>query len=210
MQGRTHLAAGTALALALLKPDTPAALVSGAAAAAIGSIISDIDEGKSGSRNDAVRAGAVLLAVAAVSLMADRIWNLGILQKLLSRVGSEHRIFALLFFILLCCIGVLSKHRSFMHSFLGMLLLASCVYVLYPELAPYFLAGFASHLALDFLNRRGEMLLFPMRKRYSLKIAGSDGLLNKVLLIAGFAFLIIVIYTSQPFRELLARTGEII
>ncbi len=44
----------------------------------------------------------------------------------------------------------------------------SCVGVFLPMLVPYFGIAFASHLALDFLNHKGEQLLYPYRKRFSL------------------------------------------
>lgn len=47
MLGRTHFFIGTAAALAVLQPQTVPALVTGAGAAAIGSLISDIDVGTS-------------------------------------------------------------------------------------------------------------------------------------------------------------------
>ena len=47
MLGRTHFFIGTAAALAVLQPQTVPVLVTGAGAAAIGSLISDIDVGTS-------------------------------------------------------------------------------------------------------------------------------------------------------------------
>ena len=53
MQGKTHLAVGSALALALLPPAGMHTLIIGTGAAALGSVVSDIDSGHSGAGQDA-------------------------------------------------------------------------------------------------------------------------------------------------------------
>ena len=61
----------------------------------------------------------------------------------------------------------------------------SCVGVFLPMLVPYFGIAFASHLALDFLNHKGEQLLYPYRKRFSLGICSASGLMNRLFLFCG-------------------------
>lgn len=53
MLGRTHFFVGTALSLAVMQPQSMASLVAGVGAAAIGSMISDIDSGTSQAHQEA-------------------------------------------------------------------------------------------------------------------------------------------------------------
>lgn len=61
----------------------------------------------------------------------------------------------------------------------------SCVGVFLPMLVPYFGIAFASHLALDFLNHKGEQLFYPYRKRFSIGICSASGLVNRLFLLCG-------------------------
>ena len=106
-------------------------------------------------------------------------------------------------FILLCSLGVLSGHRTFTHSFASLLLFSLSFHLLLPAYSGFFIIGFASHLILDWLNYRGIMLFYPLRTRFSLKLCRSDGIVNRVLLITGIIALVLLIYESEPVRQLL-------
>ena len=82
MLGRTHFFIGTAAALAVLQPQTVPALVTGAGAAAIGSLISDIDVGTSQAHRDADKIITATVAVAALTILAEYKLNLGIYRRL--------------------------------------------------------------------------------------------------------------------------------
>ena len=77
MLGRTHFFIGTAAALAVLQPQTVPVLVTGAGAAAIGSLISDIDVGTSQAHRDADKIITATVAVAALTILAEYKLNLG-------------------------------------------------------------------------------------------------------------------------------------
>jgi hypothetical protein len=47
------------------------------------------------------------------------------------------------------------------------------------------------------------MLFYPLRTRCSLKLCRSDGIVNRILLIAGIIALVLLIYESEPVRQLL-------
>jgi len=195
MQGKTHLVTGTALALFLLCPSERGALVAGAGVAAIGSVISDIDEDHSKSHSGTVKTGAVLIGIICILILLDRVLKLDLLgyvrsMEAMSSPGSV----ALICLVLLICFGILSPHRSFMHSFIGMVLTGLCVRGLLPELYVYYLIGFASHLLLDFFNKKGEMLFYPLRARFCIGICRAGGFVDSVLFTAGFAALTIVVY----------------
>ena len=84
MLGRTHFFIGTAAALAVLQPQTVPVLVTGAGAAAIGSLISDIDVGTSQAHSDADKIITATVAVAALTILAEYKLNLGIYRRLTS------------------------------------------------------------------------------------------------------------------------------
>ena len=86
MLGRTHFFIGTAAALAVLQPQTVPVLVTGAGAAAIGSLISDIDVGTSQAHSDADKIITATVAVAALTILAEYKLNLGIYRRLTSLV----------------------------------------------------------------------------------------------------------------------------
>lgn len=205
MLGRTHFSVGIAAALAVMQPDSMQVLLAGTGAAALGSIISDIDADTSEVHRGANRIIAASVLTAVIVAAADGVWHIGIAARIL-RDSSMQRIGAgLLAFLLICIIGKQTPHRSFMHSFLAMFLLGLAVNQIMPAVTPYFLIGFASHLALDLLNRKGEKLFFPLRKGFCLHLCSSHGIVNKWMGIAGTAASILLFLGSQPVVSLLQR-----
>ena len=81
--GKTHMAIGIAAALLFLQPDNLQDMVLGSGIAAVGSVISDIDIGTSESHKDANKISALAAAAAAAVVVLDRLWNLGLAQKIL-------------------------------------------------------------------------------------------------------------------------------
>jgi len=153
--GKTHMAVGVAVSLILVHPATLPELVLGTGVAAIGGVISDIDIGTSDSRKELNK--IICLVVAAVVMIAasEYIWNLGIYQKLMMKYSSDTRMYgSILAFVVICMFGMITPHRSFMHSFLSAFLLFSCVEVFLPMMLPYFGIAYLSHLALDLLNKK--------------------------------------------------------
>ncbi|MDO4620466.1 MAG: metal-dependent hydrolase [Lachnospiraceae bacterium] len=202
MQGKTHFMIGTAAALFILQPSELPVLVAGGAAAGLGSVISDIDAGRSSAGAEAVKVIAVSVMLSVSVILADMYLNLGIYEKLILR-GSSHSaaVTPVLLFLLLCSFGMLTPHRSFMHSFPAMLLLGGCMYLLAPGLALYFVIGFASHILLDLLNKKGERLFYPFRKGFALRFCHADGKINSLLLAVGTTALVIAVYTSIPVQQ---------
>ena len=173
MLGRTHFFIGTAAALAVLQPQTVPVLVTGAGAAAIGSLISDIDVGTSQAHRDADKIITATVAVAALTILAEYKLNLGIYRRLTSDSNILRLLAGTAAFLLLCAYGKQQPHRSFMHSFAALALLTACVDIIYPDASAYFAVGFLSHLVLDVLNRKPEKLLWPWKKGFCLLGTGS-------------------------------------
>ena len=185
MLGKTHMAVGVTASMLLFQPNTLPELIFGAGAAAIGSVISDIDcsSSESSRRADKIifAAETIVIGIAAV----EAHWHIGLYQKLMSNSSVSRIILACAAFLAICAYGKKTPHRSFMHSFLAGGLLSSSVAVFLPMLVPYFGAAFLSHLILDLLNRKGEQLFYPYQKRFSLGICSASGLINKIFLLCG-------------------------
>lgn len=197
MRGKTHLAAGVACAAALLRPGDMASLAGGLTAAAIGGVIPDVDLASSGAGKDVIKIlGLVVLAFGTL-LLIDRRLGIGITEECAAVVTSSKGGLACVFMLMLCAAGAISKHRSFTHSFLGLALFTGCAAFLSKPMSRYFLAGYASHLALDFLNKKGIMLMYPFGQAASLKVCKSDGA-GDVILFAGAVAAAAIVISSLP------------
>lgn len=185
MLGKTHMAVGVAASLLLLQPHTLPELILGAGTAAVGSVISDIDCGTSESSRRADQIIFVLETIVIGIVVVEAHWHLGLYQRLMSNSSVSRIVLACAAFLAICAYGKKTPHRSFFHSFLAGGLLMSSVGVFLPILVPYFGIAFASHLVLDFLNHKGEQLLYPYRKRFSLRICSASGLINRLFLFCG-------------------------
>lgn len=185
MLGKTHMAVGVAASLLLLQPHTLPELILGAGTAAVGSVISDIDCGTSESSRRADQIIFVLETIVIGIVVVEAHWHLGLYQRLMSNSSVSRIVLACAAFLAICAYGKKTPHRSFFHSFLAGGLLMSSVGVFLPILVPYFGIAFASHLVLDFLNHKGEQLLYPYRKRFSLRICSASGLVNRLFLFCG-------------------------
>lgn len=185
MLGKTHMAVGVAASLLLLQPHTLPELILGAVTAAVGSVISDIDCGTSESSRRADQIIFVLETIVIGIVVVEAHWHLGLYQRLMSNSSVSRIVLACAAFLAICAYGKKTPHRSFFHSFLAGGLLMSSVGVFLPILVPYFGIAFASHLVLDFLNHKGEQLLYPYRKRFSLRICSASGLVNRLFLFCG-------------------------
>lgn len=180
------MAIGTAASLLILQPATISELILGTGTALIGSVISDIDIGTSDSHKEADKIVAFIAFTVILIFLAESIWDIGIYQKLLSNSSIMQAAPSVAAFFVICAIGKEQPHRSFMHSFLAFGLLTGCVAGFLPLLAPYFGISFLSHLTADLLNRKGERLLFPMKKGFRLNLCSSKGLVNRLLFRACF------------------------
>jgi membrane-bound metal-dependent hydrolase YbcI (DUF457 family) len=72
-------------------------------------------------------------------------------------------------------------HRGFTHWLLMAALTSACVWMVRPQLAPFWLAGYLSHLALDMLTERGVPALWPLPGQISLLPIHEDGPFDKWL-----------------------------
>lgn len=185
MKNRTHRIMGAAAALAVVQPHTLLGCALAATAGAMGGAVSDIDLLWQQSARAVLRrtleAGLLLAGLVLLELFAQA----GVGAILLALIGPGWRP-GLAMLAGLLVLGFFSEHRSFTHSLLGMALFSAALHLIAPEQAGAFMAGFASHLVLDLLNRAPLRLLFPLRAGCTLRLVAADGLADMLLWIAGW------------------------
>ena len=103
---------------------------------------------------------------------------------LLLQWGGKHPVdwqFAV-FFVFAIFVGSRTEHRSATHSLVALLLYSWLFYRMTGQnqrTTAWFFAGYASHLVLDFLNKKGEALLWPLlSKRFCMHLSRSESRLG--------------------------------
>lgn len=185
MTGKTHFVVGEAAALAVMLPCGWKETALCFAAAAVGSVICDIDVDSSNAHRQAER--VILFSVIAVLLagLAEWKFDLGITQKIVSERELWPKIAGIIGFLIMCVIGKEQPHRGFMHSLLAVLIFSGLVYLVIPEAASYFAVAMSSHLVLDIFNKKNIRLWYPFRGGVSLKLCKADGTADGALFYIG-------------------------
>ena len=183
MMGNTHVAAGIAVAVITVRPQTLAGCFATVLGGAIGGSICDIDTKASQCGKDTLISRIIVIALAAIILLSDRLLHTGLWKSLISRATEPLTAGSLLGLVTLA-LGLLSPHRTFMHSLPALALLNAALRMLCPPLIPGFTAGFLSHIALDLLNKKPVRLLYPLPLKCCLGLFYSDGIANNAILFA--------------------------
>ena len=110
-------------------------------------------------------------------------------------------------FAALAIIGVATPHRTFTHSLLCLVLWTLSGQLVSPQLGAAFSIGIASHLLLDLFNRKGQRLLFPLKKRFCLNVCASDGRANQAL--GGIGLIASIVLCCCFGVRILAETGSV-
>lgn len=193
MMGKTHLAVGVTAALAAARPGTATECLAAVLGGAVGGVLCDIDTLRSEGSNDSIGVQLCALAIAACVLGLDWWQRAGLCAGVMA-LERERLICGAVGFTLLWLAGLFSSHRGFTHSLTAGLLFAKAVDLLCPAAALPFAAAYASHLAIDLLNKKGMRLLFPLKGRVCLGWCYSDRAVNTLLFqfgILGTAFLLV-------------------
>ena len=187
MTGKTHFAVGEAAALLLTHPTTAKGLALCLGAAAVGSMISDIDVTSSHSHRDVTIITSTALASAAIIAGLELHFHLGILSLLQRQTNIWRILLGLVVSLAICNFGMQQPHRSFMHSLFGWFLLTALVGEIFPFLVPAFALSMASHILLDLLNRKRVRLLYPLHRGFCLNLCPASGRINDLICLAGSA-----------------------
>jgi len=184
MMGKTHLFVGLTAALAAAHPATAAECIPAVLGGAVGAVICDIDNLRNKGRNDSVLI-QLTAAVTAACMLALDAWQKAGLCALSVSLGKERLIAGAAAFAVLWIIGFFSDHRGFTHSLAAGALFSQAVWMLCPPAALPFAAAYASHIAIDLLNRKGLRLLWPLKGGVRLGLCYSDRTADTLLFQAG-------------------------
>lgn len=200
MLGKTHMAVGIAATLAITQPSGVSELVLAVGAGSLGALISDIDVGTSNSHRDADKITALSVVVVLAVFAMDYFCNTQIIERIIGSSGYLRSIAGLLLFIGICAFGKEQPHRSFMHSFLALILLSFALGLIWEKAVIYFAIGFLSHLATDIFNKKKVRLLYPMKGGVSLGLFHAYGLANDIFFAIGSIVAIIEVIICIFFR----------
>ena len=194
------MAVGIAAILAITQPSGVSELVLAVGAGSLGALISDIDVGTSNSHRDADKITALSVVVVLAVFAMDYFCNTQIIERIIGSSGYLRIIAGLLLFIGICAFGKEQPHRSFMHSFLALILLSFALGLIWEKAVIYFAVGFLSHLATDIFNKKKVRLLYPMKGGVSLGLFHAYGLANDIFFAIGSIVAIIEVIICIFFR----------
>ena len=104
--------------------------------------------------------------------------------------------------LVLTVIGLFSKHRTFTHQLIGLLLFSVAIYIIF-GLIPmcFFSTGMLSHQLADMLNVQKIRYFFPLKKpQIALKVCKSTSFVAELIGFAATAATVLLIYTR--YREI--------
>ena len=194
------MAVGIVATLAITQPSGVSELVLAVGAGSLGALISDIDVGTSNSHRDADKITALSVVVVLAVFAMDYFCNTQIIERIIGSSGYLRIIAGLLLFIGICAFGKEQPHRSFMHSFLALILLSFALGLIWEKAVIYFAVGFLSHLATDIFNKKKVRLLYPMKGGVSLGLFHAYGLANDIFFAIGSIVAIIEVIICIFFR----------
>lgn len=184
MMGKTHLAVGMAVGAALAAPD-PAGCAAALAAGAFGGVLADADALRNDKNHDALTAEGLAFGVVLAAIAAAYLFGWGLQEYVSANAFSVGAGIAGV--SLMWLFGIFQNHRGCMHSLIALLLFSVCMTLISPAVGLAGMAGYASHLALDLTNRRGLCLLWPMRRRFCLRLFYADKKANAACMWLGLA-----------------------
>jgi len=192
MLGRTHKKIGIAASFAILQPTTVPACLGTLAAGSIGGFLCDIDilfrnhpaKDEEQERDDHydgewedVASSMILFFL---FIVVDNYFGSGAVDWFMSHLGIQTLVAAAVFALIIVC-GMIAPHRSFMHSLIAGVTLSGCLSLICAPISPAFAIGYASHILLDLFNKTGVRVLWPIRKRFMLKLCASNKTADAIL-----------------------------
>lgn len=203
MQGKTHFTVGMATALLATQPATISGILASIAAGGIGGKLPDVDLKTSDINCEEVYNSIIDLLFISTIILIDYFVGNGICQYIIDNWGP--RIWAgLIGFIVLLIVSIISPHRSFTHSFIGIVLYGVAMYLFCKPIVLPFLVGYVSHIFLDLFNKKGMTLFFPFKHRFCLNMRDSKDKASEILYWIGLALTVITgaILLSSSFQKI--------
>ena len=193
MRSRTHIASANALCLLCLNPTTPKELIITMSAATVGGIICDLDVRTSEVHKLVDTVTSIIFLLLFGLYVYDYKYNAGIYTTLKHGVFYKP-ILGFILFLILILYGSHKPHRSFMHSIFGCILFTGISYLFFGKVWLPFLIGFISHIVLDFLNKKGVRIFYPVKQGYCLSLCDSDGLTDKILFVLSILIVVVKLF----------------
>lgn len=194
MTGKTHAMVGAACATTMACiPSMSMPLVSAMFCGALGGVLPDVDikQSKAGKYAKRVAVWACISVLAFVAFMQRGIAPANLLSGHSLRVCAR----VLVSIGMLVCLwlaGIQCGHRSVTHSLFALVWVMLASALLGTEIALCVCIGYASHLAIDLLNKKGEQLLFPLEKRYCIGVCSANGKVDQILRLIGGILIVLV------------------
>lgn len=198
MTGKTHMNIGLATTAAIFNftaiPAEPKTMITALSITALGALMPDIDLENTKISNLFLKLALYLglLAVPILLILHKNRWDFS------SSISfSNLNIMGGAILLLLIVLSKFTKHRTFTHSLLGLILFSWGVYVLLNSsihLLLYFVLGYVLHLITDSLTFQGIQLLFPLKARQAVGIVKTGGILDTTLSIISFSVTIYLLF----------------
>ncbi len=97
------------------------------------------------------------------------------------------------------------EHRTFMHSFLFIIIILLIFYRRSPRKTISFTIGFLSHLMLDVITPNGIMVFYPLQEFFTLGITNSYNSVHNLLIIL---LSLLILWNKHDFQEMLRGVGS--
>lgn len=198
MTGKTHMNIGFAATAAIFNftaiPTEPKTMITALSLTALGSLMPDIDLENTKISNLFLKLALYLglLAIPILLILNKNRWDFSSIISL-----SNLNISGAAILLILIILSKFTKHRTFTHSLLGLMLFSWGGYVLLNSsghLFLYFILGYILHLIADSLTHQGIQLLFPLKSRQAAGIVKTGGLLDTILSIISFSITIYLLF----------------
>ena len=199
MMSKTHLTIGMASSLAVFSPETAPACCLAIIGGALGGVTSDIDIVKHDYKHDALLGQIYALFITIVVLICDCFFDLGVCSSIING-NKKMELAGVIIFLGLYIAGYVSKHRTFTHSLLAMILFSIAISCICIDLGPYYLIGFFSHLVLDSLNKKEISILWPKKKGICFKCCNAMSGANTALMYIGLITTVFLVMNSLMFH----------
>lgn len=194
MLGKTHFVVGVATVMTVTQPERVSELILAVGIGGLGALISDIDAGTSESHHEADKITMLSVIVVLGILALDYFFHAGIMERIVENSGYMSVTMGILLFVGICAFGKEQPHRSFMHSFLALMLFSLAISLIWKKAVCYFVVGFLSHLVIDIFNKKKVRLLYPLKGGISLGLFRAYGLVNGIFFLVGSAAMVLELF----------------
>lgn len=192
MTGKTHMAIGVAASAAFLSTvhPTPQKFVIGFSLGMIGALMPDMDIKTSKISSFGRTALAYIFVILVVAGFIIYKGNIQLNQIKFNYRPTSKVEYGVIIIVVCALFSKFTKHRSFSHSILGLILFYIGFRMIIGQMALYFGIGYISHILSDLITNNGIELIYPMKKKVALKLVKSGSKLDYIIGIVSFAFFV--------------------